>query len=97
MQSHKHRIHDLMCNSRLLVFIVPLCTAEFERHRRQSEREVEDLSKKVRELSGHLKSQQRSSVGGGASPSSVGGGLLVTVSAEGFQEISRTSSNNEGL
>lgn len=71
--------------------------AELDRHRRQSERELESLNKKVRELSGRLKSsahQERGGVSVGATSSSYGG-LHVSLSEEGYQEVTMTTS--EGI
>lgn len=48
----------------------------------------------MRDLSGRLKSHQRDSAGSG-STSYAGGGLQVSMSAEGYQEVTMTSS--EGM
>ncbi len=73
---------------------VSLSPADFQKHRRQSQREVEDLSKKVKDLTGRLTAHRGSSdyVGGGSS-TYAGGSLQVSTSSEGYQEVSMAPSD----
>ncbi|XP_064400185.1 GRAM domain-containing protein 4-like isoform X2 [Halichondria panicea] len=68
--------------------------SEFQKHRRQSQKEVEDLSKKVKDLSGRLSAHRGSSDSVGGGSSTYAGGLQVSTSAEGYQEVTMSSSED---
>ncbi len=56
---------------------------------------MEDLSKKVKDLSGRLSAHRGSSDSVGGGSSTYAGGLQVSTSAEGYQEV--TMSSSEGM